>query len=91
MLMRQRARAPRGDPFVMRRERRLDLGLGRGVPLHRPQPPQLRERDDRGGLAAEVDYLIRHGADAVTTELAEISTAHGGPCTYTPSACSIRS
>src|ERR1035441_3692783 len=59
------AGTPRGDPFVMRRESGLDLrllqGFPRSVPLHRPEPPQLRERDDGGGLPAEVDHLVRLG------------------------------
>lgn len=49
----------------MRRESGLDLsllqGFPRSVPLHRPEPPQLRKRDDGGGLPTEVDYLIRLG------------------------------
>lgn len=63
--MRHRAWASRGNPFVVRRERRLDLrvfpGLRRRVPLHCPQPPQLCQRDNRSGLAAKVDHLIRPG------------------------------
>jgi hypothetical protein len=49
----------------MRRESGLDLrlfqGLSRSVPLHRPEPPQLGERNDGGGLPAEVDHLVRLG------------------------------
>ncbi len=41
----------------MRRESGLDLrllqGFPRSVPLHRPEPPQLRERDD--GRRASMD------------------------------------
>lgn len=50
-----------GAPFVMRRESGLDLrllqGFPRSVPLHGPEPPQLRERDDGGGLPVQVDHL----------------------------------
>ena len=49
----------------MHRESGLDLrllqGIPRSVPLHRPEPPQLREWDDGGGLPAQVDHLERLG------------------------------
>ena len=65
LLMRQGARAPRGDPFVVRREGGLDLGffqgLGRCVPFERLEPSQLGERDDGGSLPAKMNYLIRPG------------------------------
>jgi hypothetical protein len=57
------AGTPNGDPFVMRRQGGLDLRFlqrfRRGVPLYRPEPPQLGEWDNGGGLAAEVDHLER--------------------------------
>jgi hypothetical protein len=40
---------------------RLFQGFGRGVPFYRTEAPQLRKRDDGGGLAAEVDDLVRLG------------------------------
>src|SRR5271165_5939527 len=49
----------------MCRKRGLDLrlfqGFRRGVPLNRPEPTELRERHDRGGLPAEVNHLVRLG------------------------------
>jgi hypothetical protein len=33
--------------------------LGRSAVLHRAKASQLRQRDDRGGLPAEVDHLVR--------------------------------
>jgi len=51
-----------GGPFPVRSESCLYLGvlqeLGRGTAFSRPQPPQLRERDEGGSLAAQVDHLI---------------------------------
>jgi hypothetical protein len=31
------------------------------VPFYRTEAPQLRKRDDGGGLATEVDHLVRLG------------------------------
>ena len=63
VFVRPRAWASRGDPLVVCREGGLDLrlfqGFRRGVPFYRTEPPQLRERDNDGGLAAEVDHLVR--------------------------------
>lgn len=46
----------------MCRQRCLDLGLLKevrwGVTLHRLKPPQVRERDDRGCFAAQMDHLV---------------------------------
>ena len=56
----------------MCRQRCLDLGLlkevRRGMPLYRLKPPQVREWDDRGGFATQLDDLAGPGslaADAV--------------------------
>jgi hypothetical protein len=58
VIMRPCAGTTRSDPFVMRRESGLNLrflqGFPRSVPLHRPEPPQLHERDDGGGLPAAI-------------------------------------
>ena len=63
LFVRTRAGTPRGNPLVMCREGGLDLrlfqGFRRGVPFYRTEPPQIRERDDGGGLPAEVDHLVR--------------------------------
>ena len=49
----------------MCREGGLDLGLfkglRRGAPFYRTEPPQLCKPDDGGGLAAQVDDLLRLG------------------------------
>jgi hypothetical protein len=49
----------------MYREGGLDLGLfqgfGGGVPFDRPEPPQIRQRNDGSGLPAEVDHFVRFG------------------------------
>lgn len=46
----------------MRGERRLDLGLLKGLrgstPLDSLQAPQLGQRDDSGSLAAEMDHFV---------------------------------
>jgi len=59
VLVRPRSGTSGGDPLVMRCERCFDLrlfqGLRGGAPFHRAQPPKLRERDNGGSLATEVD------------------------------------
>jgi hypothetical protein len=80
VFVRSRAGAPGGDPFVVGREGGLDLrffqGFGRGVPFHCPEPPEFRKRDDRGGLPAEVDHLVRFGWFRAGSRL-ETHTANG--------------
>ncbi len=65
VFVRSRSGTSCGDPLVVCRKVGLDLrlfqGLRRGVPFYRTEPPQLYERDDGGGLAAEVDDLVRLG------------------------------
>ena len=64
--MRSRSWTPRGHPFVVGGEGGLDFGLfqrfGGGVPFNRPEPSQIRQRNDGSSLPAEVDHLVRLGA-----------------------------
>ncbi len=56
LIVRDSARPARSHPLPVVSERRLDLGLfqdlGRGATLNFPQSPKLRERHNRGSLAA---------------------------------------
>src|SRR5450755_69868 len=63
LLMGDRPRPARGHPLPVAGQRGFYLGLlqdlGRSEVLHRAKAPQFRQRDDRGGLPAEVDHLVR--------------------------------
>ncbi len=73
LLMGDRARAARGHPLPVTRQRGLYLRLlpdpGGRVMLNGPKAPQLRQRDDRGGLPAEVDDLVRLTRVWITRQL----------------------
>src|SRR5262249_32975055 len=57
------ARPASRHPLLVSGQRCLYLGffqdLSRGAPFHRPEPSQVGERNDGGGLPAKVDHLIR--------------------------------
>ena len=63
LLVGDRAGTARGHPLPVVRQRSFYLGLlqdpSGGVALDCLQPPQFRQRNDRGGLPAKVDHLVR--------------------------------
>ena len=58
-----RTRPTRGHPLSVVSQCGLYFGLfehlGWSTTFYRPEPPELRQRDDRGGLTTEVDHLVR--------------------------------
>src|SRR6266702_5637984 len=73
LLMRDRTRTASSDPLPVACECRLNLGclqdLSRSVALHRPEPPEIGDRDDRGGFPAEVDHFVRRSRIWVTSRM----------------------
>ena len=71
--MGDRAGAARGHPLPVACQRGLYLcllqDLGGRVPLDGPKTPQLRQRNYRGGLSAEMNDLVRFTRIWITRRL----------------------
>jgi hypothetical protein len=76
-------------------EGRRDVGFfqdfGGGEAFHRAEPPQVRQWDDRGCLAAEMDHFIRLIRARVTSRLRSHNVTvpaptidDGGPASHVP-------
>jgi hypothetical protein len=83
--MRDRTGPASGHPLPVAGQRRLNLGLLQDLSwsaaLHRPEPPEFRQRDDRSGLTAEVNHLIRFTWARIALEAAfrlKVIQARGG-------------